>query len=193
MSRCPTFSRGNDLEEGVISFAFPNHSRRPGNCSGSASLLAGFVSSSLSALWRWRPHTGREVSLRAGRGSVVGGGDSAHERRLERAWQSGVLSGVPRRYERARFSGTNTFTAIVKRWLASIAHSPVKWLVVAVVLLALAVVATFSRRSGPALRAGHRSSPVSDGIRADARRTLRASWNGFGCGGHLLPAVSVTG
>jgi hypothetical protein len=39
---------------------------------------------------------------------------------------------------------------------SSIAHSPVKWLVLQLVLLGLAVLATFSRRSGPTLQ------PVSD-------------------------------
>ena len=61
----PDILYGNDLEEGVISFAFPNYSSRPADRAGSASLLAGFLTR-VSALRRWRPHTGREVSFRAG-------------------------------------------------------------------------------------------------------------------------------
>ncbi len=54
------------------------------------------------------------------------------------------------------------FTDIVKMLGSSVAHSPVKWLLLQMALLGLAVVATFSRRSGPlSAKPGYRRPAVS--------------------------------
>src|SRR6266567_4351909 len=149
------------MEEGVGAVTFRDHARGSGDRFGAAGPLA-----------------------------MVCGGLSADERWVEGTGQHGILSGLPGRRERRNsvgriYSWLPADTGFIRRAFAG--------------EVAGATAVASGAGGGGHVFAAERSdlqarlggSAVAPRICADAGRTLRACRHGFGCGGHLLPALSL--